>query len=137
MVYWAPRPSDLRSIYESLGYVTAGAYGWGSAQFVATGGRSVSGLTRANRLASFLFRSHANAIAGVLKTPLIRGGSMTIGSSAAAVTAGYLIGAVAGTGIARTVWGKSGQRDAIDFYTFQVSPGEYFDTLHEGFLESF
>ena len=133
-MYWAPRPSDVKSIYEAVGYSTAFAYGVGAAEFAVTGGKSWTNITRANRMASFMVRSHWNAVAGVMKTPFLRGGSMTIGSAASAVAAGAVIGVIAGTIIARVGWGEEGQEDALDFYTFQVSPKKYAETLYEGFF---
>ncbi len=64
-----------------------------------------------------------------LSTPLVRGGTATVGGVAGAAIAGYGIGALAGTGIAYAGWGSKGASDAIDLYTGGVSPGEYFDTV--------
>jgi hypothetical protein len=132
---WAPRPSDIEWLYtDALPGATLTAYGIGGAEFVLTGGRSAAGITRANKMASFIVRSHANAILGVLRTPLIRGGAMTVGKASGAVAAGAILGAVVGTAIARAGWGESGQEDALDLFTFQVSPRKYLSTLKEGFL---
>lgn len=50
-------------------------------------------------------------------------------SVVASITVGYMIGAVAGTFIAGKIWGKSGQRHALDFYTGKGAYGEYFDIV--------
>lgn len=53
----------------------------------------------------------------------------TAGMYVSAATAGYMIGAVAGTAIGHTIWGDSGARHALDFYTGQGKYGEYFDIV--------
>ena len=53
----------------------------------------------------------------------------TAGLYVSAATAGYMIGAVAGTAIAHGIWGDSGARHALDFYTGQGKYGEYFDIV--------
>ena len=64
-----------------------------------------------------------------LSTPLVRGGTTTVGGLAGAAIAGYGIGALVGTGIAYAGWGSKGASDAIDLYTGQVSFNKYFDTV--------
>jgi len=76
------------------------------------------------RMGSFGIRASANvAFAGaraLAGTTLLRGGSVTLGSAAGSVAAGYAIGAVLGTGISYAVWGDEGAKDALYFYSHPV-----------------
>jgi hypothetical protein len=94
---------------------TAAQLGWGAGTFVATGGRATLGLTRAFQMASFGVRAHGNALRGVSRTSLLRGGKMTIGKASASIAAGYALGSAALLGIAQAGWGDSGFDDALDF----------------------
>ena len=73
------------------------------------------------RMASFGVRAHANAVRGVLNTPLsTRPGAKTLGRATAnfalAVGAGYAIGSVVGTGAAYAAFGDEGAILAADLY---------------------
>ena len=57
----------------------------------------------------------------LLGTTLVRGGSMTVGSAAAAVGAGYAIGATVGSLTAYSIWGDEGAQDALQFYAHPIS----------------
>jgi len=50
---------------------------------------------------------------------------MGAGTLAASVAAGYVVGAAVGTGVSYAFWGEKGARDAMDFYTGQVSVKQY------------
>ena len=88
------------------------------------------------RMASYGIRASANvAIASsraLLGTTLVRGGTMTGGSAVGSVAAGYVLGAVVGTGISYAIWGDDGASDAIDLYTGRVSARDYFTTVGRG-----
>lgn len=96
---------------------TAAQVGWGAGTFVATGGRSTIGLTRAYQMASLGLRSHMNAVRGVSRTTLLRKGKMTIGKATGSVAAGYALGSGILLGISQAGWGDSGFDDAMDFVT--------------------
>lgn len=74
----------------------------------------------AARTASFLARAHVNAVRGVLSTPMVRGGSQTLGKVVAKgsgyVAAGYLLGAGVGIGLSGALFGQSGAEKAWDLY---------------------
>lgn len=76
------------------------------------------------KMVSFGIRSTANvAYAGARAfagTTLVRGGSTTVGRLAGAVGLGYVIGAVAGTGISYAIYGEKGASDALQFYTSPI-----------------
>lgn len=57
--------------------------------------------------------------------------SGTMALYGSAVAAGYAIGAVVGTGISHALFGKAGARDAMEFYSGQVSFDQYFATVGE------
>ena len=57
--------------------------------------------------------------------------SGTIALYGSAIAAGYAIGAVVGTGISAAVFGKAGARDALEFYSGQVSFDQYFEVVGE------
>ena len=86
------------------------------------------------RVSLGLLRASASVI---MNTPLSAGGVTTLRTSAvaasgvialygSAVTAGYALGAVVGTGVSHSLFGKSGARDALEFYSGKVSAKEYF-----------
>ena len=58
-----------------------------------------------------------------------RGAVATSAMYAAAIGAGYAIGATAGVAISQAVWGDEGAQDALDLYTGKVSWDEYWDTV--------
>jgi len=104
---------------------------WGAARYLYTGNPAT--LKFAGRMASFGVRAHSNAVLGVLRTPLVRGGASTLGGAAAqgiaAVALGYTAGAVIGTGIAKVAFGDEGAEKALDLYL----PGGA-DFISEGIL---
>ena len=104
---------------------------WGAARYLYTGNPAT--LKFAGRMASFGVRAHSNAVLGVLRTPLVRGGASTLGSAAAqglaAVALGYTAGAVIGTGISQLAFGDEGAEQALDLYL----PGGA-DFISEGVL---
>jgi len=55
----------------------------------------------------------------------------TIALYASAVAAGYAIGAVVGIGISHALFGEAGSRDALEFYSGQVSFDQYFAVVGE------
>ena len=55
----------------------------------------------------------------------------TVALYASAVAAGYAIGAVVGTGISHALFGEAGARDALEFYSGQVSFDQYFEVVGE------
>jgi hypothetical protein len=55
----------------------------------------------------------------------------TLALYGAAAGAGYAIGAVAGTGISHVLFGQAGARDALEFYSGQVSFDQYLDVVGE------
>ena len=67
--------------------------------------------------------------AAVRTTNAALASSGTIALYGSAVTAGYAIGAVVGTGISGALFGKSGARDAMDLYSGKVSINQYFDVV--------
>ena len=73
------------------------------------------------RMGSFGIRATANiafaSTRALLGTTLVRGGSMTLGSTAGSAAAGYALGAVVGTGISYAVWGEEGAQHAMYFYS--------------------
>ena len=85
------------------------------------------------KLASFGARATLNVAKGtagaILGTPLVRGGTTTVGGLAGAGAAGVGIGMVVGTGIAYAGWGDQGASRAIDVYTGQVSVSDYTSTV--------
>lgn len=85
------------------------------------------------RMASYGIRvswNVARASAGAaLGTPLVKGGTTTIGGAATGVAAGYAIGATVGTGISYALFGEEGAKTAVDLYTGGVSPGQYISTV--------
>ena len=104
---------------------------WGAARYLYTGNPAT--LKFAGRMASFGLRAHSNAVMGVIRTPLVRGGASTLGSAAAqgiaAAALGYTAGAVIGTGISQVAFGDEGARKALDLYL----PGGA-DFVSEGIL---
>ena len=72
----------------------------------------------------------------VLKTPLARGGTTTVGGLAGAAAAGYVGGAAIGTGIGYAMDGKRGASNAIALYTGQVSLDEYTDVVSSAIRKS-
>ncbi len=92
------------------------------------------------QMASFGVRATARMTFASLRalsgTTLVRGGSMTLGGGVAratgAVAAGYLLGAVVGTVIARQFWGVEGAHDAFALYTGQVSRQDYTSVVSAG-----
>lgn len=92
------------------------------------------------RMGSFGIRAAGNitwgAARGLSTTTLVRGGSMTFGGgivrATGAVAAGYLLGAVVGTVIARQFWGVEGAHDAFALYTGQVSRQDYTSVVSAG-----
>ncbi len=106
---------DLETKYWTATLSTAT---WGAARYLYTGNPAT--LKFAGKMASFGLRAHSNAVLGVLRTPLLTGGTTTLGGAAAqgvaAVAAGYTIGAVIGTGIAQVAFGDEGASKALDLY---------------------
>jgi len=96
---------------------TASTAGFGAARYIFTGNAAT--LRVAGQMASFGLRAHSNAIAAVMRTPLVAGGS-SVGSilavQAAAIGAGYMIGATIGTGISQLAFGDEGAALALDLY---------------------
>lgn len=80
-------------------------------------------------------RSSGNALARVAAPAAQRASasaaaaSGTVALYGSAVMAGYAIGAVVGVGVSQALFGKSGARDAMEFYSLQVSPSKYFDVV--------
>ncbi len=97
----------MKPVATAVGRHTVGAVSK-AAQAVASGGRA--GVATA-------------------RNPLARGLAATAGMYVSAATAGYMIGAVAGTAIAQGIFGDSGARHALEFYTGQGKYGEYFDIV--------
>ena len=85
------------------------------------------------RLASFGARASLNVARGtagaILGTPLVRGGTTTLGGLAGGVAVGAGIGMVVGTGIAYAGWGDQGASRALELYSGQVSVSEYTSTV--------
>lgn len=81
------------------------------------------------RMAAQSAASAGRAGVATARNPLARGLAATAGMYVSAAAAGYMIGAVAGTAIAQGIWGDSGARHALDFYTGQGKYGEYFDIV--------
>ncbi len=77
------------------------------------------------QMGSFGLRAAGNvsfgAARGLFGTTLVRGGTVTLGSTAmvgtASVGLGYMIGATVGTGIAYAWKGDEGAKDALYFYS--------------------
>ena len=119
----------LQNMHKAYWYVTVAAiahpatrkFGFRMASY---GGRVTLNVARAG-------------LGAAMSTPLSRGGTLTVGVVAKSVAAGYAIGALAGTGIAYAGWGKEGAKDAIDLYTFQVSPSEYANTVSHAIKKKF
>lgn len=105
---------------------TASTFGAGVARYVYT--RNPATLRLAGQMVSFGVRAHANAIRGVLSTPLARGSPVTLGGatarSAGAVGAGYAIGAVWGEIASYALFGREGQEKARDLYR---SPTDFWE----------
>jgi len=86
-------------------------------------------------MASFGIRASANmAVAStraLLGTTIRAGGTTTLGGAAAtyagALTAGYVIGSLVGTGVSYAVFGEEGATDALEFYTGRGDHQGYFD----------
>lgn len=82
-------------------------------------------------------RSSANALARVAAPAAQRASasaaaaSGTVALYGSAVMAGYAIGAVVGTGISHALFGEAGARDALEFYSGQVSFDQYFEVVGE------
>lgn len=106
-------------------------YWMGTAAALAHPATRKTGLT----MASFGIRASANMAAAstraLLGTTIRAGGTTTLGGAAAtyagALTAGYVLGAVVGTGVSYHIWGDEGADHAIDFYTGQGDHEGYFD----------
>ena len=84
------------------------------------------------RGSGWALRTGGRGLASATKTRAVAaGGRFTIAASAVAaqVAVGYTIGAVAGTAISGHLFGKSGARHALDFYTGQGDYGAYFDVV--------
>lgn len=97
-------------------HTTAATAGGGLARYVLTGNPTT--LKYAGKMASFAIRAHGRALAGVLRTPLVSGGSATLGSAlvraSGAVGAGYALGA--GIGIAASELLFDDASRAIELY---------------------
>ena len=106
---------DLETKYWAATLSTAT---WGAARYLYTGNPAT--LKFAGKMASFGVRAHSNAVLGVLRTPLVTGGSTTLGGAAAqgvaALALGYTAGAVAGTAVSRVAFGQEGAEKALDLY---------------------
>jgi hypothetical protein len=55
----------------------------------------------------------------------------TLALYGAAAGVGYAAGAVVGTGISHALFGEAGARDALEFYSGQVSFDQYFEVVGE------
>ena len=64
-------------------------------------------------------------------------GGMGVGTAAAAVAGGYVLGATVGTGVAYAFWGEKGARDALDLYTGKVSAKQYGEVVGGAIKQTF
>lgn len=107
-----------KNVEEQYWTATGAAAGAGAMRYALTGNPAT--LQWAGRMASFGVRAHANAVLGVLRTPLMAGGTTSIGGAAAtaasAAVLGYTIGALAGTAISQAAFGDEGGDLAADLY---------------------
>ena len=105
---------------------TASTFGAGVARYVYT--RNPATLRLAGQMASFGVRAHANAIRGVVSTPLARGSPVTLGGAtvraAGAVGTGYVLGALYGEAISYFAFGREGQLKARELYR---SPTDFWE----------
>ena len=92
------------------------------------------------KLASFGARASLNVARGtagaILGTPLVRGGTTTLGGLAGGAAAGAGIGMVVGTGIAYAGWGDQGASRAIELYSGQVSVSDYTGAVKDAIRQS-
>jgi hypothetical protein len=95
-----------------------------------------AGLKMASYGARVTFNMARASAGAALGTPLVRGGTSTLGGLATAATVGYVAGAAIGTGIGYAMDGKHGAGNAIALYTGQVSFDEYTDVVGNAIKQS-
>ena len=121
------RPIDAWYFFQNVEKIywgaTAATIGSGLTRMALTGNPAT--LRLAGQMVSLGTRAHMHALRGVLGTTLVRGGTTTVGGAVAkataSVAAGYALGAAAGVGISRAVFGEKGMTAAVDLYSNPVN----------------